>query len=87
MSTYNTVKNRILSLCAEKKFTINKLANESGEAPSTIKNILYAKSHNLSVITLKKFWNQSLLIRFLFILFEEFFINSLSLNLISLIFL
>ena len=33
--------------------TINKLATESGIAPSTIKNILYGKSRNPGVVTLK----------------------------------
>lgn len=53
MDTYTTVKNRLLRLCAEKKMTINKLATESGIAPSTIKNILYGKSRNPGVVTLK----------------------------------
>ena len=46
MNTYETVKNRILYLCEQKKITINKLAIESGIAPSTLKNILYGKSQN-----------------------------------------
>ena len=33
--------------------TINKLATESGVAPSTIKNILYGKSRNPGIVTLK----------------------------------
>ena len=53
MDTYTTVKNRILYLCEEKRVTINKLATESGVAPSTIKNILYGKSHNPGIVTLK----------------------------------
>ena len=53
MDTYTTVKNRILHLCEEKKITINKLATESGVAPSTIKNILYGKSQNPGIVTLK----------------------------------
>ena len=53
MGTYTTVKNRILSLCEEKRLTINKLAMESGVAPSTIKNILYGKSQNPGIVTLK----------------------------------
>ncbi len=53
MNTYAVVKNRILSLCEEKRFTINRLATESGVAPSTIKNILYGKSQNPGVVTLK----------------------------------
>lgn len=53
MNTYTAVKNRLLSLCEEKKFTINKLAIESGVAPSTVKNILYGKSRNPGIVTLK----------------------------------
>ena len=53
MDTYTTVKNRILSLCEEKRMTINKLATESGVAPSTVKNILYGKSKNPGIVTLK----------------------------------
>lgn len=53
MDTYTTVKNRILYLCEEKRITINKLATESGIAPSTIKNILYGKSQNPGIVTLK----------------------------------
>jgi len=53
MGTYDTVKNRIIKLCEEKCFTINKLATESGVAPSSIKNILYGKSKNPGVVTIK----------------------------------
>ena len=53
MDTYMVVKNSILYLCEEKKITINKLATESGVAPSTIKNILYGKSQNPGIVTLK----------------------------------
>lgn len=53
MDTYTTVKNRILRLCEEKRITINKLATESGVAPSTIKNVLYGKSRNPGIVTLK----------------------------------
>lgn len=54
MNTYETVKNRLIFLCGEKHITINKLATESGVAPSTIKNILYGKSTNPGIVTLKK---------------------------------
>lgn len=54
MNTYETVKNRLIFLCGEKRMTINKLATESGVAPSTIKNILYGKSTNPGIVTLKK---------------------------------
>ncbi len=53
MDTYTTVKNRILYLCEEKRITISKLASESGVAPSTVKNILYGKSKNPGIVTLK----------------------------------
>ena len=54
MNTYETVKNRLIFLCGKKRITINKLATESGVAPSTIKNILYGKSTNPGIVTLKK---------------------------------
>lgn len=53
MDTYTTVKNRILFLCEKHQMTINKLATDSGVAPSTIKNILYGKSKNPGIVTLK----------------------------------
>ena len=53
MSTYDVVRNRILSLCEERSITINKLATESGISPSTLKNILYGKSKNPGIVTLK----------------------------------
>ena len=53
MNTYDTVKNRILQLLGEKKMSIHKLAMESAVAPSSIKNILYGKSQNPGIVTLK----------------------------------
>lgn len=53
MDTYQTVKNRIQQLCAEKKITINKLSTLSGLSPSSLKNILYGKSKNPGIVTLK----------------------------------
>lgn len=53
MDTYSAVKNRLLELCGERKISIHKLAIESGVAPSTIKNILYGKSKNPGVVTIK----------------------------------
>ena len=53
MNTYTAVKNRLWELCEEKHMTIHKLAAESGVAPSTVKNILYGKSQNPGVVTLK----------------------------------
>ena len=53
MTTYEAVKLRILKLCEEKHMTINKLATESAVVPSSIKNILYGKSTNPGIVTLK----------------------------------
>lgn len=53
MDTYTTVKNRILQLLGEKEMSIHKLAMESAVAPSSIKNILYGKSQNPGIVTLK----------------------------------
>ena len=53
MDTYSTVKNRILQLLGEKQMSIHKLAIESAVAPSSIKNILYGKSQNPGIVTIK----------------------------------
>ena len=53
MDTYTAVKNRLLVLCEEKRMSINKLATESAVPPSTVKNILYGKSQNPGIVTLK----------------------------------
>ena len=53
MNTYTIVKNRILQLLGEKNMSIHRLAMESAVAPSSIKNILYGKSQNPGIVTLK----------------------------------
>ncbi len=53
MDTYTTVKNRILKLCEEKRISINKLATESAVSASTLKSILYGKSKNPGIVTIK----------------------------------
>ena len=53
MGTYDAVKDRILHLLGERKMSIHKLAMESAVAPSSIKNILYGKSKNPGIVTLK----------------------------------
>ena len=53
MNTYSAVKNRLLQLLGEKKMSIHKLAMESAVAPSSIKNILYGKSKNPGIVTIK----------------------------------
>lgn len=53
MNTYLTVKDRLLTLCDEKRISIHRLAMEAGVSPSTIKSILYGKSQNPGIVTIK----------------------------------
>lgn len=53
MNTYLAVKNRLLYLCGKNQMTINRLATESAVPPSSIKNILYGKSRNPGIVTIK----------------------------------
>lgn len=53
MDTYTAVKNRIMELCEQKHMSIHKLSIESAVSPSSIKNILYGKSKNPGIVTLK----------------------------------
>ena len=53
MNTVTAVRNRILQLCNERDITINALATISGLPPSSIKNILYGKSLNPKIVTIK----------------------------------
>lgn len=53
MKTYEAVRDRILFLLDDKRMSIHKLAIESAVAPSTIKNILYGKSVNPGIVTIK----------------------------------
>ena len=53
MNTVEAIQHRILKLCDEHGLTINKLANISALSPSSLKNILYGKSKNPKVITIK----------------------------------
>ena len=53
MDTYTAVRNRILELCHKKEMSIHQLALESAVSPSTIKNILYGKSENPGIVTIK----------------------------------
>ena len=48
------VRNRILALCGERDITGNKLADISGLPPSSVKNIVYRKSKNPKIATIKK---------------------------------
>jgi transcriptional regulator with XRE-family HTH domain len=53
MNTYSALRNRILQLCDARDITINRLANLSAVPPSSVKNILYGKSRNPKIITIK----------------------------------
>lgn len=53
MDAYTAVKNRLLQLLGEKGMSIHKLAMISAVPPSSIKNILYGKSKNPGIVTLK----------------------------------
>ena len=53
MDTVTAVKNRIFELCDERNISINKLARLSALPPSSVKNILYGKSLNPKLLTIK----------------------------------
>ena len=53
MDTIAAVRKRILQLCGEREISINQLATISALPPSSIKNILYGKSQNPKLITIK----------------------------------
>ena len=53
MTTLEAARNRILELCEENKISINKLANICGLPPSSVKNIIYGKSKNPKLLTIK----------------------------------
>lgn len=53
MGICSIVKNRLMVLMNEKDLSIHKLAMLSAVPPSTIKNILYGKSKNPGIVTLK----------------------------------
>ena len=57
MDTLTAVKNRILYLCDERGISINKLATMSALPPSSVKNILYGKSQNPKLLTIKMILN------------------------------
>lgn len=53
MDTRTAVANRLIALCGQRGWTINKLATVSAVSPSTLKSILYGKSKNPGIVTLK----------------------------------
>jgi len=53
MDTLTAVRNRILERCGQQEISINRLATMSALPPSSIKNILYGKSQNPKLKTIK----------------------------------
>lgn len=53
MDTIQATKNRILQLCGERGITINKLATLCALPASSIKAILYGRSQNPKLLTIK----------------------------------
>ena len=53
MNLVTAVRNRILQLCGEREISINRLASMCALPPSSIKNILYGKSRNPKLLTIK----------------------------------
>ena len=53
VNTVSAVRDRILHLCEERNMSINKLATLSALPPSSVKNILYGKSQNPKLLTIK----------------------------------
>ena len=53
MDTVTAIRNRILQLCEERGISVNRLAELSALPPSSVKNILYGKSRNPKIETIK----------------------------------
>lgn len=53
MDMIEAVRSRILGICGKRELTINKLATMAGLPPSSLKNILYGKSLNPKLATIK----------------------------------
>lgn len=54
MDITDAIRDRILQLCGERNISVNKLATLSALPPSSVKNILYGKSNDPKIRTLKK---------------------------------
>lgn len=54
MDTYAETKFRILQLLEDHQLSIYALSIKSGVSPSTIKSILYGKSKNPGIVTIKE---------------------------------
>ena len=54
MGTKQTIANRIIQLCDERKIAVNELAGRAGVSPSTVYSILDERSQNPGAVTIKK---------------------------------
>jgi len=54
VDTREAIVNRIRELCDDREWKMNKLSNEAGVPPSTVKNIMNGTSRNPGVVTVKK---------------------------------
>lgn len=54
MDTITAIRDRLLHLCNERNISINKLATISALPPSSVKNILYGRSMDPKILTIKK---------------------------------
>ena len=52
-ASLSAVKNRILQLCGERNISVNRLASIIALSSSSVKNILYGKSQNPKLLTIK----------------------------------
>lgn len=53
MKSRQSVANRILKLCEDRRITLNALANLSAVPPSTLKSIINGDSKNPGIVTIK----------------------------------
>ena len=54
MDTISAIKTRILRLCEDRNITVNKLSTMCALPPSSVKNILYGRSTDPKILTIKK---------------------------------
>jgi len=53
MNSRQKVANRIMTLCDDRRLTLNALANASAVPPSTLKSIINGDSKNPGIVTIK----------------------------------
>ena len=54
MNTREAVALRFQRLCEKNNISLNRLANISAVPPSSLKNVLYGRSQNPGIVTIKK---------------------------------